>query len=241
MTGKPLASDTAMILAAGLGKRMRPLTATQPKPLVRVAGRSLIDHALDKLESAGIENAVVNVHYLADALEGHFKVRSRAPKIKVSDEREQLLETGGGMVKAAPLLPDPFFCLNSDNIWVDGPIDVFHELSQAWDADRMDALLLLVPHPRAMNYRGEGDFHLDPEGRITRRKRGYVAPFIYSGIQLVSHRLLRDAPEGPFSTNVLWTRAIEEDRLFGISHMGLWFEVGEPAAIKPTEEWLTRA
>lgn len=241
MTGKPLASDTAMILAAGLGKRMRPLTASQPKPLVRVAGKSLIDHALDKLESAGIENAVVNVHYLADALEGHCKVRSRAPKISVSDEREQLLETGGGMVKAAPMLPEPFFCLNSDNIWLDGPNDVFSELSQAWNAERMDALLLLVPHPRAINYRGEGDFHLDPEGRITRRKCGYVAPFIYSGIQLVSHRLLRDAPEGPFSTNVLWTRAIEEDRLFGISHMGLWFEVGEPAAIKPTEEWLTRA
>ena len=241
MTGKPLASDTAMILAAGLGKRMRPLTASQPKPLVRVAGKSLIDHALDKLESAGIGNAVVNVHYLADALEGHCNVRSRAPKVRVSDEREQLLETGGGMVKAAPILPDPFFCLNSDNIWVDGPNDVFNELSQAWDPERMDALLLLVPHPRAMNYRGEGDFHLDPEGRITRRKRGYVAPFIYSGIQLVSHRLLRDAPVGPFSTNVLWTRAIEEDRLFGISHMGLWFEVGEPAAIKPTEEWLTRA
>ncbi|MCT2401008.1 nucleotidyltransferase family protein [Novosphingobium mangrovi (ex Huang et al. 2023)] len=241
MTGKPLASDTAMILAAGLGKRMRPLTAHQPKPLVRVAGRSLIDHALDKLEGAGIDHAVVNVHYLADALEGHFKARTRAPQVVVSDEREKLLETGGGLVKAAPLLPDPFFCLNSDNIWLDGPNDVFSELSQAWDPERMDALLLLVPHPRAMNYRGDGDFHLDPEGRVTRRKRGYVAPFIYTGIQLVSHRLLRDAPEGPFSTNLLWTRAIEEGRLYGISHMGLWFEVGDPGAIKPTEEWLTRA
>ena len=236
-----LASDTAMILAAGLGKRMRPLTATQPKPLIRVAGKSLIDHALDKLEGAGIANAVVNVHYLADALEGHFKVRGRAPKITISDERGQLLETGGGMVKAAPLLPDPFFCLNSDNIWIDGPRDVFHELSQAWDAARMDALLLMVPHPRAMNYRGEGDFHLDPQGRVSRRKRGHIAPFIYTGIQIVSHRLLRDAPEGPFSTNLLWTRAIEEGRLYGISHMGLWFEVGEPGAIRPAEEWLTRA
>lgn len=241
MTGKPLASDTAMILAAGLGKRMRPLTATQPKPLVRVAGKSLIDHALDKLESAGIGNAVVNVHYLADALEGHFKARTRAPKILVSDERELLLETGGGMAKAAPLLPDPFFCLNSDNIWLDGPNDVFSELSQAWDPVRMDALLLLVPHPRALNYRGEGDFHLDAEGRVTRRKRGHVAPFIYTGIQLVSHRLLREAPEGPFSTNLLWNRAIEEDRLYGVSHTGLWFEVGDPGAIRPTEEWMARA
>ncbi|SFG30765.1 MurNAc alpha-1-phosphate uridylyltransferase [Novosphingobium sp. CF614] len=241
MNSGPLASDTAMILAAGLGKRMRPLTAAQPKPLVRVAGKSLIDHALDKLESAGVAKAVVNVHYLADALEGHLKVRSRAPQVQISDERERLLETGGGMVKAAALLPDPFFCLNSDNIWLDGPNDAFRELSRAWDPERMDALLLLVPHPRAMNYRGEGDFHLDPEGRVTRRKRGYVAPFIYTGIQIVSHRLLRDAPEGPFSTNLLWTRAIEEGRLYGISHMGLWFEVGDPAAIRPTEEWMIRA
>ncbi|KPH66385.1 nucleotidyltransferase family protein [Novosphingobium sp. ST904] len=236
-----LASDTAMVLSAGLGKRMRPLTATQPKPLVRVAGKSLIDHALDKLDAAGIEKAVVNVHYLADALEGHLKVRRKGPAITVSDERDCLLETGGGMVKAEALLPETFFCLNSDNIWLDGPVDVFHELSLAWDAERMDALLLMVPHPRAMNYRGDGDFHLDPVGRVTRRKRGHVAPFIYSGIQIVSKRLLREAPEGPFSTNLLWSRAIEEGRLYGISHTGLWFEVGEPSAIRPTEEWLPRA
>jgi MurNAc alpha-1-phosphate uridylyltransferase len=241
MSGKPLASDTAMILAAGLGKRMRPLTASQPKPLVRVGGKALIDHALDKLDAAGIARAVVNVHYLADALEGHLKVRKNGPQVVISDERELLLETGGGMVKAAPELPDPFFCLNSDNIWLDGPTDVFADLSQAWDADRMDALLLLVPHPRALNYRGEGDFHLDPAGKVSRRAPGRVAPFIYTGIQIVSHRLLRDAPEGPFSTNLLWTRAIEEGRLYGVSHTGLWFEVGEPGAIRPTEEWLPRA
>ncbi|TCM21737.1 MurNAc alpha-1-phosphate uridylyltransferase [Novosphingobium sp. PhB165] len=241
MNTLPLASDTAMVLSAGLGKRMRPLTATQPKPLVRVAGKSMIDHTLDKLDAAGVTKVVVNVHYLADALEGHLKVRRKGPAITVSDEREQLLETGGGMVKAAPLLPETFFCLNSDNIWLDGPVDVFHELSLGWDEAAMDALLLMVPHPRAMNYRGEGDFHLDPAGRVSRRKQGRVAPFIYSGIQLVSKRLLRDAPEGPFSTNLLWSRAIEEGRLFGIVHTGLWFEVGEPGAIRPTEEWLTRA
>jgi MurNAc alpha-1-phosphate uridylyltransferase len=241
MTARPLASDTAMILAAGMGKRMRPLTATQPKPLVRVAGKSLIDHALDKLETAGVTNAVVNVHYLADALEGHLAVRKTGPAVTVSDERDLLLETGGGMVRAAARLPDPFFCLNSDNIWLDGPSDVFAELSQGWDAARMDALLLMVPHTRACNYRGEGDFHLDPAGRVSRRRQGRVAPFIYTGIQLVSHRLLREAPEGPFSTNLLWSRAIEEGRLYGISHTGLWFEVGEPSAIRPTEEWLARA
>ncbi|MCB2048074.1 MAG: nucleotidyltransferase family protein [Novosphingobium sp.] len=235
-----LASDAAMVLSAGLGKRMRPLTAAQPKPLVRVSGKALIDHSLDKLADAGVARAVVNVHYLADSLEGHLKARKNAPATEVSDERDLLLETGGGMVKAADRLPDPFFCLNSDNIWLDGPRDVFAELSAAWDAERMDALLMLVPHARAMNYRGEGDFHLDPMGRVSRRRYGRVAPFIYSGIQLVSHRLLRDAPEGPFSTNVLWQRAIEEERLFGISHNGVWFEVGEPAAIAPTEAYLSR-
>ena len=235
-----LASDTAMVLAAGLGKRMRPLTAAQPKPLVRVAGKPLIDHCLDKLAEAEVSRAVVNVHYLADALEAHLDLRKSPPQTEISDERDLLLETGGGMIKAAPRLPDPFFCLNSDNLWLDGPRDVFAELSQAWDPARMDALLLLVSHARAINYRGEGDFHLDPLGRVTRRRPGRIAPFIFSGVQLVSHRLLRDAPDSPFSTNVLWQRAIEEQRLYGISHNGIWFEVGEPQAIAPTEALLAR-
>lgn len=241
MSAPPLASDTAMVMAAGLGKRMRPLTATQPKPLVRVAGKALIDYSLDHLADAGVAKAVVNVHYLADALEAHLAARKKGPAITVSDERELLLETGGGMLRALPHLPDPFFCLNSDNIWLDGPRDAFHELSDAWDADRMDALLLVVPHARAFNYLGKGDFHLDPLGRISRRRTGRIAPFIYTGIQIVSHRLLREAPEGKFGTMTLWQRAIEEGRLYGLSHTGLWFEVGEPSAIKPTEARLTRA
>ena len=229
-----LASDTAMVLAAGLGKRMRPLTASQPKPLVRVAGKPLIDHALDRLAEAGVAKAVVNVHYLADALEAHVTVRA-APVVTVSDERELLLETGGGMVNAQALLPDPFFCINSDNIWLEGPKDVFHDLSDAWDRERMDALLALVPHLGAHNFRGKGDFGMDATGRVSRRRSGRIAPFIYTGIQLVSHRLLRDAPHGPFSTNVLWSRAIEEGRLYGVSFTGEWFEVGDPQAIPPTE------
>lgn len=236
----PLASDTAMVLAAGLGKRMRPLTATQPKPLVRVSGKPLLDYALDQLESAGVAKAVVNVHYLADAIEGHVQARRRGPAVTISDERGALLETGGGMVRAQPLLPDPFFALNSDNVWLEGPRDAFAELSLAWDPARMDALLLLVPHARALNYKGKGDFHLDGLGRVSRRRSGRIAPFIYSGIQLVSHRLLREAPQGSFSTNLLWNRAIEEGRLYGISHTGVWFEVGEPAAIPATEAWLNR-
>lgn len=235
----PLASDTAMVLAAGLGKRMRPLTASQPKPLVRVAGRALIDHALDRLMEAGVARAVVNVHYLADALEAHVMARS-VPRVTVSDERAQLLETGGGMAKALPHLPDPFFALNADNIWLDGPTNAFAELSRRWNPQSMDALLLLVPHARAANFAGPGDFHMDPLGRLTRRRDGRIAPFIYTGIQLVSHRLLRDAPEGPFSTNILWDRAMAEGRLYGLSFGGLWFEVGTPQAIRPTEEALKR-
>lgn len=240
MTTPPLASDTAMILAAGLGKRMRPLTASQPKPMVRVAGKPLIDHALDRLAEAGIAKAVVNVHYLADALEAHVLAR-RVPQVTVSDERAVLLETGGGMIKARGLLPDPFFALNADNIWLDGPKSGFHDLSRRWNPEVMDALLLVVPHARAENFRGPGDFHMDPMGRLSRRRDGRIAPFIYTGIQLVSHRLLRDAPEGPFSTNILWNRAMEEGRLFGLSFTGRWFEVGTPQAIRPTEEALAGA
>ncbi len=238
MNSRPLASDTAMVMAAGLGKRMRPLTATRPKPLVQVAGKALIDHSLDRLVEAGITKAVVNVHYLPESLEEHLR-KYNSLDIIVSDERELLLETGGGMVKAQAHLPDPFFCLNSDNIWLDGPRNAFVELTQAWNAEQMDALLLLVRHSAAFNYRGTGDFNLDPLGRISRRRPGRVAPYIYTGIQLVSQRLLRDAPAGPFSTNVLWTRAIEEGRLFGCVHTGEWHEVGDPSAIAPTELRLT--
>ncbi len=234
-----LASDTAMVMAAGLGKRMRPLTASQPKPMVRVGGKPLIDHALDRLSESGVDKAVVNVHYLADSLEAHLASRG-APKVVISDERGELLETGGGMVKAQPQLPDPFFCLNADNIWIDGPRSAFADLSALWNPDEMDALLLLVSHTRAVNFDGTGDFYMDPRGKIRRRVQGRIAPFIYTGIQLVSHRLLRDAPEGKFSTNVLWNRAIEEGRLYGVSFTGLWFEVGTPDAIRPTEDALQR-
>ena len=235
-----LASDTAMVMAAGLGKRMRPLTASQPKPMVRVAGKPLIDHALDRLHEAGVANAVVNVHYLADALEAHLKSRV-APAVTISDERALLLETGGGMIHALAHLPDPFFCLNADNVWLDGPRNAFVELSARWDPDQMDALLLLVGHARAINFDGIGDFYMDPQGKLSRKRPGRVAPFIYTGIQLVSHRLLRDAPQGKFSTNLLWDRAIAEGRLYGASFTGLWFEVGTPQAIVPTEEALRSA
>jgi MurNAc alpha-1-phosphate uridylyltransferase len=240
LASPPLASDVAMVLAAGLGLRMRPLTLDRPKPLVTVAGKPMIDHCLDKLAAAGVARAVVNAHYLPDLLIDHVSHR-KAPQVTISDERDELLETGGGLVKALPRIgADPFFCLNSDNLWLDGPRDVFRQLSDAWNPAAMDALLLLVPHARALNYKGKGDFHLDALGRISLRRSGRIAPFIYSGIQLVSHRLLRDAPAGPFSTMVLWKRAIEERRLHGVTHLGTWFEVGSPQAIAPTEAALAR-
>lgn len=238
MTGK-LASDTAMIMAAGLGKRMRPLTVSQAKPMVRVAGKPLIDHALDRLAEAGVAKAVVNVHYHADSLEAHVEDRA-APRVAISDERAELLETGGGMAlaKASGLLPDPFFCVNADNIWLDGPRDAFADLSAHWDPARMDALVLVVRHHDARNFSGAGDFYLDPLGKVSRRRPRRIAPYIYTGIQLASHRLLRDAPTGAFSTNILWDRAIEEGRLYGVVFSGTWFEVGTPQAIAPTEERL---
>ena len=228
--------ESALVLAAGLGKRMRPLTAARPKPLVRVAGKALIDHSLDRIAAAGIGQVVVNAHYLADALEAHLRGGDWPFTIAISDERDLLLETGGGMVKAAPLLNgDPFLAVNSDNIWTDGPADTIQLLAHHWDAARMDALLLLVRHAGAVGHGGRGDFHMDATGLLSRRKPGRVAPFVYTGIQLISARFLRDAPAGPFSTNILWDRAIGEGRLYGLAHQGQWFEVGTPEAIPVTE------
>lgn len=228
---------TAMVMAAGIGKRMRPLTATRPKPLVSVAGKPLIDHVFDRLIAAGIERAVVNVHYLADQLEAHLRDRFPEIEIIISDERDRLLETGGGLVKARPLLgDDPILVVNSDNLWIDGPVDAIRLLASRWDEARMDALLLMVPLARAHNHQGQGDFYLGPDGRITgRRARNRVAPFSYTGIQIMHPRLIADAPEGPFSTNIFWNRAIEAGRAYGQVHQGLWFDVGTPRAIPQTE------
>lgn len=233
---------TAMVLAAGLGKRMRPLTATRPKPLIEVAGKALLDHVLEKLKVAGVERAVINVHYLADAVEAHLVARDFGLDVAVSDERSLLLETGGGMVRAGPLIDcDPFLVVNSDNMWVDGPADTLRLLASHWDGGRMDALLLLVPHARAQNHGGLGDFHMDRSGRLRRRERSHVAPFVYTGIQMVSKRLLAGAPDGAFSTNILWDQAIDSGRCFGAVHQGLWFDVGTPQAIKATELFLQHA
>ena len=234
---------TAMVMAAGLGKRMRPLTATRPKPLISVGGTTLIDHCLDHLKAAGVEKAVVNVHYLAAQLEAHLKNRAQGIEIVISDERQQLLETGGGVVKALPLIDaDPFLVINADNVWVDGPVDTLRLLASHWNEAKMDALLLVVPHARANCHSGRGDFHMNAAGALKRRKPNGVAPFVYTGIQMVSKRLFEgEVPEGPFSTNILWDRAIEAGRCYGAVHQGLWFDIGQPGNIARAEALLEAA
>lgn len=230
-----------MVLAAGLGKRMRPLTATRPKPLVRVAGRTLLDRALDLLRAGGVERAVVNVHYLADRIEAHVAARTPGLEIRVSDERAALLETGGGIARALPLIDaDPFLAINADNVWVEGPIPAVELLAARWDPDAMDALLLLVPLARAHCHAGTGDFHMDAAGRLTRRQPGRVAPFVYTGLQMLSARLFEGVAIEPFSMNRLWDRALGSGRLYGAVHQGLWFDVGTAAAVKATEALLER-
>lgn len=233
---------TAMVLAAGLGKRMRPLTATRPKPLVEVAGSTLLDHALRRLAAEGVRRAVVNVHYMADRMEAHLRARGHGLEIAISDERARLLETGGGVAHALGLIDaDPFLVVNSDNLWIDGATPTLRALAARFDAARMDAALLVVPLARATGYEGRGDFHMDALGRLTRRREGRVAPYVFSGVQMLSKRLFERAPEGPFSMNLLYDRAIEAERLYGVAHGGLWFHVGTPAAVADTEAVLAVA
>jgi len=236
-----LAADVpqaAMVLAAGFGKRMRPLTATRPKPLVEVGGVTLLDRALDRLAAAGVACAVVNVHYFAGQIEAHLAGRT-APKVTVSDERAALLETGGGVAKALPLLAaDPFYVINSDNLWVDGSVDTLHLVAQRWDAAVMDALLLLVPLARASGYDGRGDFAMSPVGQLRRRAEHRVAPYVFSGVQLLSKRLFHGEPVEPFSMWRVWDKALASGRLFGVVHGGLWFHVGTPASVGATETLL---
>ncbi len=226
---------TAMVLAAGFGERMRPLTATMPKPLVKVAGRALIDYGLDKLAEAGVRTAVVNVHYLADQIEKHVAVRKQ-PRIAISDERGAILDTGGGIVKALPLLgKEPFFLVNSDSIWLDGVRGNLERLATAYDDDRMDALLLLAPATNSIGYSGRGDFSMAPDGRLRARAEREVTPFVYAGAAILSPRLFKDSPQGKFSLTRLFDRASEAERLFGLRLDGIWMHVGTPDAIALAE------
>lgn len=225
-----------MVLAAGLGTRMRPITDSTPKPLVKVGGRTMLDFGLDKLAAAGVERAVVNVHHLAGKVEAHLAHRKH-PAITISDERGGLLETGGGIKKALRLLDDaPFFVYNSDSIWIEGTRPNLTRLAETWDSDRMDILLLLSPTVDAVGYHGSGDFTVDAAGRLTRRLEKRIAPFVYAGAAITHPRVFDETPEGAFSFNLLFDRAIAEGRLYGMRMEGQWLHVGTPEAIDQAEE-----
>lgn len=231
---------TAMVLAAGLGTRMRAFSDTIPKPLVPLAGKPLIDHVLDRLAAAGVERAVVNVHYLADQIEAHLEGRA-APLIEISDEREELLETGGGVAKALPELGDgPFFVHNSDSVWIEGPVPSLERMARAWDPNRMDTLMLLAPVSNTLGYEGSGDFRMDTEGRVTRGEEGEALPFVFAGVSIADARLFDGCPQGKFSLNVQWNRAIAAGRAYGVSHEGVWMHVGTPEAAREAEERMAR-
>lgn len=226
----------AFVLAAGLGKRMHPITATTPKPLVEVAGKALIDHALDRAAEGGIESAIVNVHWLADQMEGHLARREGAPAIVVSDERDVLLETGGGVKKALDRIgTEPFVVFNSDSFWLEGPKPNLGLLIEAWDPEAMDILLLVAPTATSLGYEGKGDFFMDPDGSLSWRGEREVAPFIYAGVAIVKPELFADTPDGPFSLTLLFGRAADKGRLHGLRLDGQWLHVGTPEAVAAAE------
>jgi N-acetyl-alpha-D-muramate 1-phosphate uridylyltransferase len=226
----------AMVLAAGLGVRMRPLTDKMPKPLVRVAGQPLLDHVLDKLGNAGVSEAVVNVHYLPDQIIEHTRARSR-PRVIISDERDQVLGTGGAVVKALPLLGNaPFFHVNADTMWIDGVRPNLARLAEAFDPARMDILLLMAPTTSSIGYGGRGDYSMLPDGALRKRRELQVVPFVYAGAAIMSPSLFAEAPAGEFSLTKTFDRANEQERLFGLRLDGVWMHVGTPDAIQAAEE-----
>lgn len=223
-----------MVLAAGIGQRMRPLTDDRPKPLVEVAGRSLIDHNLDRLAAENVATAVVNLHHFADKLEAHLKLRT-SPKIAFSDERDMLLNTGGGIAKALPLLGSaPFFLVNSDSLWLEKNSNLAH-LARSFDASKIDALLLLAKTENTVGYEGRGDYFLEG-GHLRRRAAQETAPLTYAGGAILSPTLFTAAPSGSFPLLPLFDRAEAAGRLFGLELDGLFLHVGTPAAIKLAED-----
>jgi N-acetyl-alpha-D-muramate 1-phosphate uridylyltransferase len=232
----PVKPTKAMVLAAGLGLRMRPLTDHMPKPLVRVAGRTLLDHVLDKLAAADVGEAVVNVHYLPDQIIEHT-VSRKSPRVIISDERNHVLGTGGGVVKALPLLgPAPFFHVNSDTLWIDGVQSNLMRLADAFDPARMDILLLMAPTASSIGYSGRGDYAMLPDGALRKRREHQVVPFVYAGAAILSPRIFADAPKGEFSLTRMFDAANEQERLFGLRLDGVWMHVGTPDAVGAAEE-----
>jgi MurNAc alpha-1-phosphate uridylyltransferase len=232
----PVKPTKAMVLAAGLGLRMRPLTDRMPKPLVPVAGRALLDHVLDKLADAGVREAVVNVHYLPDQIIEHVAPRAE-PRVIISDERDAVLGTGGGVVKALPLLGDaPFFHVNSDTMWMDGVRPNLARMAETFDPERMDILLLMAPTTSSIGYQGRGDYAMAADGTLRKRKELQVVPFVYAGVAIMSPEIFADAPKGEFSLTKIFDRANEQERLYGLRMDGVWMHVGTPDAIAAAED-----
>ncbi len=228
-----VAIDTAMVLAAGLGTRMRPLTDDRAKGLVEVDGRALIDHLLDRFAADGVSRAIVNVHHFAERMEAHLARRATGPTIAISDERGRLLETGGALVKARPQLGEaPVFVGNIDSVWLEdaGPASALEVMRSVWDGARMDALLLVAETTRCLGYAGRGDFTMDAAGRLTRRAFAQLTPFAYMGVQILHPRLLDGFEEKPFSANALWNAALAAGRLYGVRLNGFWMHVGDPVS-----------
>jgi MurNAc alpha-1-phosphate uridylyltransferase len=234
---------TAFILAAGYGKRMRPLTDTMPKPLVRLAGQPLLAHVIARLTEAGVARLVINVHYLADQIETYLQ-DAAAPgvEVMVSDERQQILDTGGGVSQALSRLGgDPFYIHNSDTVWIEYGFGNLPAMAAAWDDARMDALLLLAPTDEALGYDGAGDFFMAGDGLLTRRPPGGRAPFVFAGVSIAHPRLFEGAPDGAFSLNQLWDRAMANGRVHGFALRGTWMHVGTPEALEAAERRLRDA
>lgn len=222
--------QSAIVLSAGLGLRMRPLTLTTPKPLIEVAGRSMLDRALDKLTEAGITRQVVNLHHLPAVMRAHLAAR---PDVLLSDETDFLLETGGGVRRALPLLGDgPFYAINGDMVWTDKTVPALRRLADAWDPARMDALLLLTPTATAFGYGGKGDFSLTDDTPV-RRGAALEAPYVFAGLQILTPALFANTPEGAWSLNLVYDRAAASNRLVAVVHDGGWYHVGTPDAVAP--------
>ncbi len=231
---------TAMVFAAGLGTRMRPVTNTMPKPMISVGGKLLIDHMLDRFAEAGVERAIVNVHYLADQIERHLAGRQR-PRIIISDERDALLDQGGGIKKVMPLLgDDPFFLCNTDAFWLERPPSNLAALAARWDPDKMDILLLVAATKTSVGVDWPGDFTMLADGKLERRDEHAVAPFVYAGIGIIKPSLFIDAPDGAFRLAPYFFAAAAAGRLFGHCLDGQWLHVGTPEAIFQAEETIKR-
>lgn len=236
MTAKPV--TRAMIMAAGLGTRMRPLTNNLPKPLVKVHGKALIDHVIDRLVAAGVTMIVVNAHYKAQMIKDHVAARKDV-EIRISDESDALLDSGGGLAKALPHFEgEPFFHCNADTVWTEGTSSALERMQAYWDADRMDALMLLAATVNTVCYDGRGDFSMDADGRVARPAEGYIAPFVWMSVEIVHPRLFAGVEPGKFSINPLWDKAIEKDRLFGVRLDGIWMHIDRPEAVKESENFL---